>query len=104
MRSAGRCATLGDEPVVRVHEVEIELLAQLAPSSCMSAFIVVDPADKRVDVLGKLGLAHAMNDHAVAELLSWQVAPAAGEDVHLDAFADEVSRRACARAVRGHPR
>ena len=72
----------GDEPVVRVHEVEPA--AELRARGEHVLVHVVDPGDERVEVvLRELGLAHAVHVHAVALLVRGQAPAAARDDVHL---------------------
>ena len=79
----------GDEPVVRVHEVEAA--AELDARGQHVLVHVVDPGDERVEVvLREVGLAHAVHDHAVAVLDRRQPPAAAGDDVHLVAVAHEL--------------
>ena len=59
----------GDQPVVGVDEVDLELLDELGAGRAHVLVHVVDPGDERVEVvLGEVGLAHAVDGHAVAVL------------------------------------
>ena len=81
----------GDQPVVRVDEVELELVDQLRAGRAHVLVHVVDPGDERVEVvLGEVRLAHAVDDHAVAVLLGREVPAAARQHVHLVALRDEL--------------
>ena len=75
-----------------VHEVEAA--AQLAPGRVQVAVHVVDPGDERVDVVAReVGLADAVDDHAVAILrvgAAGGAVAAAREHVDLGAVADEL--------------
>jgi len=60
----------------------------------MSAFIASTQRMKRLEVvLGVLRLAHAVDDHPVAQLLGPAAAPAPREDVHLDVARHELLRQ-----------
>ena len=79
----------GDEPVVRVHEVEAA--AELGARGQHVLVHVVDPGDERVQVvLRELRLAHAVHVHAVAVLDRGQPPAAARDDVDLVAVAHEL--------------
>ena len=55
----------GDEPVVRVDEVELDPVAQLGGARVHVAVHRVDPAHERARVLRERRLAHPVDDHAV---------------------------------------
>ena len=77
-----RAPRRGDEPVVRVHEVEAA--AELGAGGQHVLVHVVDPRDEGVEVvLGELRLAHAMDHDAVAVLDGLEPPAAARDDVHL---------------------
>ena len=82
----------GDEPVVRMDEVEAA--AELGARGQHVVVHALDPGDERVQVvLGELRLAHAMHHDAVAILDRLQPPAAAGDDVHLVAVAHELLRQ-----------
>jgi len=84
----------GDQPVVRVHEIELDPLAQLGGERVHVAVHPVDPADERARVLGEFGSpsphADPVDDHAVLVGFGGQAAATTGEHMHLDAVADEL--------------
>ena len=86
-RPVGRA---GDEPVVRVHEVELEPVAKHRRQRMHVAVHRLDPAYERARVLGERGLPDPVDDHAVLVGLGRQAAAAAREHVHLDAVADQL--------------
>ena len=91
-RRASDARGRGDEPVVRVDEVEAA--AELGARGQHVLVHVLDPRDERVEVvLGEVRLAHAMDDDAVAILDRLQPPAAAGDDVHLVAVAHELLRQ-----------
>jgi hypothetical protein len=70
---------------------EVEAAAQLEPGRAHVLVHVVHPRDERVHVAAReVGLAHAVDDHAVPVLDRVQVAAAAREHVHLDAVLHEL--------------
>ena len=75
----------GHEPVVRVHDVELETVAQLGGQGEHVGVHGPDPAQEGIDVGRELGLAHAVDVDAVALLVSGQ--PAAGPGEHVDLHA-----------------
>jgi hypothetical protein len=79
-----------DEPVVGVHEVEGERVAERGARRPHVVVHRVDPPHERVEVvLGELRLAHSVHGHAVAVLDLREVPAAAREDVHLDPAAHQ---------------
>ena len=79
----------GDEPVVRVDEVEAA--AELEARGEHVLVHVVDPGDERVEiVLRELRLAHAVHDDAVTVLVGVEPPAAARDDVDLVAVAHEL--------------
>ena len=79
-----------DQPVVGVHEVEGERVAERGARRAHVVVHGVDPPHERVEVvLGELRLAHAVHGHAVAVLDRRQAPAAAREHVHLDPAAHQ---------------
>ena len=77
-----RARRRGDQPVVRVDEVEAA--AELGARGQHVLVHVLDPGDERVEVvLGEVGLAHAVHGDAVAILDRLQPPAAARDDVDL---------------------
>jgi hypothetical protein len=89
-RPRERLGGAGHEPVVRVHQVEVEALAQLGAQHPHVGVHRVHPANEGVHVLGVGGLPDAVDDHPVPVLLGGQPAAAAGEHVHLCAIAHQL--------------
>ena len=73
-----------------MHEREVMLLAQLVGEVAHVGVHRLHPANERAGILGELGLAHAVHEHAMTLLLQRQPAAAAREDVDLRARRHEV--------------
>ncbi len=78
------------QPVVRVHHVELEPFTQFKSEPAHVGVHVLNPAYECLHVFGELRLADTVDDHAVAHVLPRQSSAASGQDVHVDALADEV--------------
>ncbi len=93
----------GDQPVVRVHEVEAA--AELDARGEHVLVHVVDPGDERVEVVAReVRLAHAVDDHAVAVLDRGRGGRRRGSRRGSRARRARAARRACGRAARGRLR
>ena len=57
------------EPVVPVHEVEVEAVAELDPGGEHVGVHVLDPGDELGQLARPVRLAHAMQHHSLAQLL-----------------------------------
>ena len=73
-----------DEPIVAVHEVEVEAVAQLHARGQHVRVHVLDPGDEFPKVARAPGLAHAMDEYAVELVLGRHPLVAAREHVDLD--------------------
>ncbi len=76
----------GDQPVVAVDDVEVVLGQQLAPALQQ---VVVHPPDPLHELRQRgrvVRLAHAVDVHAMADLVERAMLPGAGEDVDFDVF------------------
>ena len=71
-------------------EIELESLAELPPAPEHVVVHRLDPADERVDVLGKGRLEDAVDRHPVSLLLRRQRAAATCQHVHLRTGPDEL--------------
>ncbi len=109
-RHAGRAGEAaggaGHQPVVGVHEVDVEALDQVRAGGAHVLVHVVDPRDEGVEVvLREVGLPHAVDRHAVAvlnvvaegdreeradRLAGETVSSASREDVDFGALGDEL--------------
>ena len=78
------------EPVVAVHDVEVEAVADLDARGEHVRVHVLDPGDELTEVARALGLAHAVDRHAAALLLERVLLAPAREHVHVDAALGQV--------------
>ena len=80
-----------DEPVVRMHEIEVVLGAERTPELEHVRVHRVDPAHERLDVaLGIRRLAHSVHGHAMTILGRAQPSTASRQYMHLEAVANEL--------------
>ena len=75
-----------DQPVVAVDDVEVVLCDELAPALQQVVVHAPDPLHELRQRGRIVRLAHAVDVHAVADLVQRTVLAGAGEDVDLDVF------------------
>ena len=80
----------GHEPVVAVHDVEVVAVAHLHPGGQHVGVHALDPGHELAELARPLGLAHAVDHHAVHLLLGRRLLAAAGQHVNVHVLRRQV--------------
>ena len=93
-RAAGDLAgRVGDQPVMRVDQVDAELVGELIAARAHAGVHQFHPGDERLHVSRKRRRLEAVDDHAVPFLARCQARAAPRQDVHLGAVPHEPLRQ-----------